>query len=72
MHGKLILELQIIIEAPIFLHTNPSDLRIIQTWQKSVESFRKAAQLFASPVEFIEIPYDGTIPGYFYKVDNGP
>ena len=57
--------------AEFFLHTNPSDPRIVQTWQKSVESFRKAALLFASPVEFIEIPYEGqTIPGYFYKVDN--
>jgi predicted alpha/beta-fold hydrolase len=66
VHGKLILELQI----RIFLHTNPSDPRIIQTLQKSVESFRMAAQLFAPQVEFIEIPYDGTIPGYFYEAEN--
>ena len=58
--------------AEFFLHTNPQDPRIIETWQKSVDSFKKAAQLFVPyKVEFVEIPYEGTsIPGYFYKVDD--
>jgi pimeloyl-ACP methyl ester carboxylesterase len=58
--------------AEFFLHTNPQDPRIIKTWQKSVDSFKKAAQLFVPyKVEFVEIPYEGTsIPGCFYKVDN--
>ena len=58
--------------AEFFLHTNPQDPRIIETWQKSVDSFKKAAQLFVPyKVEFVEIPYEGTsIPGCFYKVDD--
>ncbi|HZC20476.1 MAG TPA: alpha/beta fold hydrolase, partial [Nitrososphaeraceae archaeon] len=57
--------------AEFFLHTNPQDRRIIETWQKSVDSFKKAAQLLPNPVEFVEIPYEGTsLPGYFYKVDD--
>jgi hypothetical protein len=32
--------------AEFFLHTNPQDPRIIETWQKSVDSFKKAAQMF--------------------------
>jgi pimeloyl-ACP methyl ester carboxylesterase len=54
--------------AAFYLDTNPSDPRIIPTWEKGVESFRKAAQLFSPHVETIEIPYDGTtLPGYFFK-----
>ena len=58
--------------AEFFLHANPQDPRIIETWQKSVDSFKKAAQLFVPyKVEFVEIPYEGTsIPGCFYKVDD--
>jgi pimeloyl-ACP methyl ester carboxylesterase len=57
--------------AEFFLHTNPHDRRIIETWQKSVDSFKKAAQLLPNSVEFVEIPYEGTsLPGYFYKVDD--
>jgi hypothetical protein len=55
--------------AEFFLHTNPQDPRIIETWQKSLDSFKKAAQLLPNPVEFVEIPYEGTsLPGYFYRV----
>ena len=43
--------------AEFFLHTNPQDRRIIETWQKSVGSFKKAAQLRSNPVECVEIPY---------------
>jgi pimeloyl-ACP methyl ester carboxylesterase len=57
--------------AEFFLHTNPQDSRIIETWQKSVDSFKKAAQLLPNPVEFVEIPYEGTsLPGYFYRVND--
>jgi alpha-beta hydrolase superfamily lysophospholipase len=48
--------------------TNPSDPRITSTWEKGVESFRKAIGLFPNKVETIEIPYDGTtLPGYFFN-----
>jgi len=55
--------------AEFFLHENPDDQRIIETWQYSVDCFLKAAKYFSSnSFEAIEIPYEGTtIPAYFYK-----
>jgi len=47
---------------------NPSDPRIIETWQNSVNCFLKAAELFPHSFEPVEIPYEGTtIPAYYYK-----
>lgn len=55
--------------AVFYLDTNPSDPRITPTWEKSVESFRKAIDLFPNKVETIEIPYEGgtKLPGYFFN-----
>jgi alpha-beta hydrolase superfamily lysophospholipase len=55
--------------AAIYLDTNPSDPRITPTWEKGVESFRKAIGLFSGKVETIEIPYDEgtTLPAYFFN-----
>ena len=55
--------------AEFFLHLNPTDSRIIETWQNSVDSFKKGAKLLqTTEVDFIEIPYEGTtLPGYFYR-----
>jgi pimeloyl-ACP methyl ester carboxylesterase len=55
--------------AAFYLDANPSDPRILSTWEKGVESFRKAAQLFSPYVETVKIPYDDgtTLPGYFFK-----
>jgi pimeloyl-ACP methyl ester carboxylesterase len=37
-------------------------------WQKSVDTFQKAAALFDPPVEYIEIPFEGfKLPGYFMR-----
>jgi len=56
--------------AEFFLHTNPQDPRIVTTWQKSRDSFRKAAQLADHPIVPIEIPFEGTtLPGYLCLVD---
>lgn len=53
--------------AEFFLHENPNDSRILDTWQDSVDTFQKAARLFTHNFKEIEIPYEGTtIPGYFY------
>jgi pimeloyl-ACP methyl ester carboxylesterase len=53
-----------------FLLVEPEDQRILDTWQKSKECFKKATELFDTPVESIEIPYgEGTLPGHFYSVD---
>jgi pimeloyl-ACP methyl ester carboxylesterase len=56
-----------------FLLVNPTDSRIQSTWGKSKECFGKAAALFSPRFEPIEIPFEGsiTLPGYFYRVDNG-
>jgi pimeloyl-ACP methyl ester carboxylesterase len=56
--------------AEFFLHGNPSDPRIVETWGKSREAFRNALALDTVPYEIVAIPYENTtLPGYFYKVD---
>jgi pimeloyl-ACP methyl ester carboxylesterase len=57
--------------AEFFLHGDPTDPRILETWGKSRECFIKAGKLFSPPFESIEIPYEGTtLPGYFFRVDD--
>lgn len=56
--------------AEFFLHTDPGDPRILKTWGKSRECFRKAARLFERPVNYVRIPFEGTtLPGYLCLVD---
>ncbi|MDD3582008.1 MAG: prolyl oligopeptidase family serine peptidase, partial [Desulfobacca sp.] len=56
--------------AEFFLHTNPQDPRIVSIWQKSRDSFRKAAKLADHPILPVEIPFAGTtLPGYLCLVD---
>jgi len=57
--------------AEFFLHGNPADPRIVETWGMSRDSFRDALSLDDVPYEIVEIPYENTtLPGYFYKVDD--
>ncbi|HEX9318042.1 MAG TPA: alpha/beta hydrolase [Nitrososphaeraceae archaeon] len=50
-----------------FLLIDPEDPRILETWGRSKECFNKAAELFSSTIESIEIPYEGTsLPGHMY------
>lgn len=57
--------------AEFFLHGDPNDPRILQTWGKSRDCFRKAIDLVPRPVEVVEIPYENTtLPGYFLKPDS--
>ena len=57
--------------AEFFLHTNPEDPRILETWGKSRECFLKAAKLSERPVKFVRIPFEKTaLPGYLCLVDN--
>jgi pimeloyl-ACP methyl ester carboxylesterase len=54
--------------AEFFLHENPNDPRIIETWQNSVDCFMKATEHFPYSFESKEISYENTtIPAYFYK-----
>jgi len=56
--------------AEFFLHGNPTDPRIVETWEKSRDTFRDALSLDAIPYEIVAIPYENTtLPGYFYKID---
>jgi dipeptidyl aminopeptidase/acylaminoacyl peptidase len=57
--------------AEFFLHTDPADPRIIKTWEKSRESFQKAAKLSVHPIKFVRIPFeDTTLPGYLLLTDD--
>lgn len=57
--------------AEFFLHENPNDPRIIDTWRSSRECFQKAGQLFSPVFESVEIPYEDTVlPGYFFRARN--
>ncbi|MDN7024646.1 alpha/beta hydrolase [Methanoculleus sp. FWC-SCC1] len=56
--------------AEFFLHGDPADPRIVETWGKSRDSFRDALALDAVPCEIVAIPYEHTtLPGYFYAAD---
>lgn len=56
--------------AEFFLHGDPSDSRILETFGKSQECFERAAALHDPSIESVEIPYEETtLPGYFYRVD---
>ena len=57
--------------AEFFLHGNPEDRRILDTWGKSRATFREAITLMNAPVEQVLIPYERTtLPGYFYRSDD--
>jgi len=52
--------------AEFFLHANPRDPRILETWRKSRDTFLKGAALSDAVIEPVEIPYGNTtLPGYF-------
>lgn len=57
--------------AEFYLHGAPGDPRILGESRASQQAYAKAAKLFGSTWERVEIPYDGTtLPGYLYKVDD--
>jgi Esterase FrsA-like len=52
--------------AEFFLHINPQDPRLVDTWEKSRESFREAAKLSKNTIKEVRIPFENTtLPGYF-------
>ncbi len=57
--------------AEFYLHSNPSDPRILSEARDSQKAYAKASRLTGPTWEPVEIPYEGTtLPGYFYKVDD--
>jgi len=56
--------------AEFFLHVNPKDPRIIETWGKSRDCFLEYAKLSGGAVEPVEIPFEGTtLPAYLCLAD---
>ena len=56
--------------AEFFLHGNLKDERILGSWSKSRDAFRKALSLSNKNFEIVSIPYENTgMPAYFYRVD---
>lgn len=50
----------------------PDDRRLRQTAKKSRDLLRKAGGLFDQPLQYFEIPFEGTVlPGYFRKAGPG-
>lgn len=48
------------------------DPRRLNAWQRSRECFQRAATLFATPIEPVEIPFEGRyLPGYFVSGGEG-
>lgn len=57
--------------AEFFLHNNPRDPRILSTWRKSRDCFLKGAELSATPIKPVKIPFERTtLPGYLCLADN--
>ena len=53
------------------LYGSPVDPRLVEAFDKETTVFQKAAALMRSPVEPVEIPYEGaTLPGYFCQPDD--
>ncbi len=56
--------------AEFFLHADPTDPRINQSWRTSRDSFRKAIPYLPYDIRVVQIPYEGTtLPGYFVRAE---
>src|SRR4051812_9012956 len=52
------------------LYGSPVDPRLLEAFDKEAAAFQKAAALMSSPVEAVEIPFEGTtLPGCFCQFD---
>jgi esterase/lipase len=57
--------------AGFFVNSDPNDPRILETYGKSRTCFLEAIKFTDHPVEFVNIPFEGTtLPGYLCLVDN--
>jgi len=57
--------------AEFFLHSDTADPRILDTWERSRDTFLSAAELSESPLLAVEIPFEGSyLPGYLCLVDD--
>ena len=59
--------------AGVMLMGIPVNPRLVEAHAMQTASFRRAAALMEHPPEALEIPFeDGTLPGYFFRVDDDP
>ncbi|AHI01825.1 alpha/beta hydrolase family protein [Kutzneria albida] len=57
--------------AEFFLHGTPEDPRIEAAYDRSVQCWRAALELFDTPARPVRIPFEGTtLSGYLYLVDD--
>jgi len=57
--------------AYFYLFGAPVNPKLLEAYERHEDSFNKAVKLFETPVQVVQIPYEGTfLPGYFYKFDN--
>lgn len=50
----------------VFLYRAPLDPDFVDSFERQRDAFRRAAELSETPIETVEIPYEGTtLPGYF-------
>ncbi|AEV95910.1 alpha/beta hydrolase family protein [Pediococcus claussenii] len=59
--------------AEFFLHGDPKDPRLMNSWRKSRDLFVKGMVMSDYQFEEVAIPYENTtMSGYFYKIDDEP
>ncbi len=57
--------------AEFFIHGNPEDPRILESWEGSRSCFLNAAKLSERPIHYVRIPFEGTtLPAYHCLVDD--
>lgn len=57
--------------AALMIENNPTDPRMIEIWRKQADTFKESLQFFSSPVEQVQIPFEGMkMAGHFYLVDD--
>ncbi|MCC6312636.1 MAG: alpha/beta fold hydrolase [Thermomicrobiales bacterium] len=53
------------------LFGKPVDPRLVTAFERETETFQQAGALFDTPIEPVEIPFEGgSLPGYFIAVDD--
>jgi alpha-beta hydrolase superfamily lysophospholipase len=59
--------------AGVMLMGAPPDPRLVESIAAQADAFRRGAALLTVPPEIVRIPYEGTtLPGYFFRADEGP
>jgi pimeloyl-ACP methyl ester carboxylesterase len=58
--------------AGVMLMGTPPDPRLVDSYTRQTDAFRRGAALLGVPPEIVQIPYeDTTLPGYFFRAGEG-